>query len=47
MEIMLKVFINDISFLLKVFDWNTANSSFVNHKGKDVNFDWLIDQWDE
>ena len=20
---------------------------FVNHKGKDVNSDWLVDQWDE
>ena len=20
---------------------------FVNHKGKDVNSDWLADQWDE
>ena len=20
---------------------------FVNHKGKDVNSDWLIDQWDK
>ena len=20
---------------------------FVNHKGKDVNTDWLADQWDE
>ena len=20
---------------------------FVNHKGKDVNSDWLTDQWDE
>ena len=26
---------------------DTANSPFVNHKGKDINFDWLADQWDE
>ena len=23
------------------------NSPFVNHKGKDINSDWLADQWDE
>ena len=28
---------------------DTANSPppLVNHKGKDVNSDWLADQWDE
>ena len=26
---------------------DTANSPFVTHKGKDVNCDWLADQWDE
>ena len=26
---------------------DTANSPFVNHKGKDVNSDWFADQWDE
>ena len=26
---------------------DTANSPFVNHKGSDVNSDWLTDQWDE
>ena len=24
--------------------WDTANSPFVNHKGKDVISDWLVDE---